>query len=451
MTRLVVHPQRSPLAGSVPVPSDKSIGHRALLFGALAHGTSEVRRFSYGEDNVATLGALRAMGVAIDDDGDGTLRVHGVGLHGLRAPTAPLDCGNSGTTMRLLAGLLAAQPFASVLVGDASLSRRPMARVATPLRRRGARIEGAFSPTRPGEITAPLTIGPLVPPAQLCEIEHEMSVASAQVKSALLLSGLYASGPTWVREPVVSRDHSERMLRALGVPLRGAGPIVELDPAGWDARLASFAIDVPGDLSAAAFPLVAAAIVPGSQVAVRRVGVNPTRTGLLDLLRQMGARLEVQVRDDVLGEPLAELLAAYSDLRGSLVAGELVTRAIDEVPIVCALAARARGVSEIADAGELRVKESDRIAEMVSVLRAFGLEADERPDGLVVEGRPDAPLRAAEVHSRGDHRIAMAAAVLALTADAPSVIHDVDCIATSFPRFVATLRALGATVDVAPD
>lgn len=447
---LIVSPQKKPLLGSVPVPSDKSIGHRALIFAALAEPgmASELLRFSYGEDNVATLRALEKMGVVIEDDRAGHLRVSGVGLRGLREPSEALDCGNSGTTMRLFAGLLAAQPFRTVLTGDASLSRRPMARVANPLRQRGATIEGEFMPEKPGEITPPLTIGPLAPGHELIELEHAMQVASAQVKSALLLSGLYASGPTWVSEPSISRDHTERMLGALGVPLSTMGPLVELDPSRWSERLPPFSLDVPGDLSAAAFLLVAATLVPGSEVRTRRTGVNPTRAGLLEVMRAMGARLEALAQKSELGEPYADLTAGASFLRATVLAGELLTRAIDEVPIFCALAARARGVSEIAEALELRVKESDRIAAMSGILRAFGVETEELADGMRIEGRPDAPLLAADVSSHGDHRIAMTATILALLADGPSRIRDADCIAASFPRFVGTLRALGAEIQV---
>lgn len=450
MADLVITPSKKPLFGSVPVPSDKSIGHRALIFASLAEPTtpSEVRRFSYGEDNVATLRAFQAMGAEVEDDGKGTLRIRGVGLRGLREPKGPIGCGNSGTTMRLLAGLLAAQPFQTVLVGDASLSKRPMARVANPLRKRGARVEGVFVPTKPGEITPPLTIGPLAPGQELIEIEHPLEVASAQVKSALLLSGLYASGPTWLSEPYISRDHTERMMSGLGVPLTTMGPLVELSPARWSGKIEPFAIDVPGDISAAAFLLVAGAIVAGSEVRTRRTGTNPTRSGVLDVLRRMGASFAGDKQGSELDEPFADLTVQASALQATTIAGELLTRAIDEVPIVCALAARARGVTEIADAAELRVKESDRIAVMAGVLRAFGVEVEELEDGMRIEGRPDAPLKAAEVDSHGDHRIAMTAAVLALVADGPSRVRNADCIATSFPRFVGTLRALGADIRV---
>lgn len=450
MADLIITPSKKPLFGSVPVPSDKSIGHRALLFAALAEPgrSSELRSFSYGEDNVATLRAFQAMGAEVEDDGRGTLRIRGVGLRGLREPNGPIDCGNSGTTMRLLAGLLAAQPFQTVLVGDASLSRRPMARIAHPLRQRGARIEGSFIPTKPGEITPPLTVGPLAPGQELIELEHGLEVASAQVKSALLLSGLYASGPTLLSEPYISRDHTERMMTGLGVPIATMGPLVQLSPAGWSERIEPFGLDVPGDVSAAAFLLAAGAIVAKSEVRTRRTGINPTRSGFLDVLREMGATFASDAQGSELDEPFADLTIGASELRATTIAGELLTRAIDEVPILCALAARARGVTEIADAAELRVKESDRIAAMARTLRAFGVEVEELEDGMRIEGRPDGALRAAEVESHGDHRIAMTAAVLALVADGPSRVRDADCIAASFPRFVGTLRALGADIRV---
>jgi 3-phosphoshikimate 1-carboxyvinyltransferase len=444
---LVIHPAAKPLTGSVPVPGDKSIAHRAILLAGLAEGTSRVTGGSLGEDNLSTLGALRAMGIRSAEE-EGALIIEGRGLHGLSAPEGPIDCGNSGTTMRLLSGVLAAQRFAAVLVGDASLSRRPMQRVAGPLRLRGARIEGKISEKKPGEITAPLTIGPLPAPHLLSSLEYEMPVASAQVKSALLLSGLWSDGPTYVREPLVSRDHTERMLSALGVPLNTVGSMVELDPRQWSGTLPAFTIHVPGDLSTAAFLIVAAQLVPGSRVDVRRVGLNPTRTGLLEIMRDMGAALVAEAKGDELGEPLGDLHAAHADLRALRTGGEVVTRAIDEVPILCALAARARGRTEIMDAAELRVKESDRIATMAQVLRAFGVNAEERPDGLAIDGVPDRPLKAATVESRGDHRVAMTAAILGLCADGPTRVNDAACIATSFPRFVGTLKALGAEIEV---
>ena len=447
MTRIVVHPAQSPLRGSVPVPSDKSIGHRALLFGALGNGVSHIRDFSRGEDNLSTAAALRALGIRIDDISPSEVRVYGKGIFGLEAPTASLDCGNSGTTMRLICGVLAAQPFSSVLVGDASLTKRPMNRIAEPLRRRGALIQGAPHPKKVGEITAPLHIQGLPDGMSLTGLEFESPVSSAQVKSAILLSGLYAHGTTHVREPYVSRDHSERMLQAMGAPIRTMGTIVEIDPAGWDGKLGVLDLDLPGDISAAAFLLAAGTIVEGSQVTVRFVGTNPTRTGILDMLRDMGAGAHVEPLGERAGEPIANLAVSHGPLVGRLFGGEMVARAIDEVPILCALAARAKGTTTICDARELRVKESDRLATMAKVLRAFGVSCEEREDGLVIEGR-EGPLTACRVDCEHDHRIAMSAAVLALLADGPSVIDGAEVIATSFPKFVATLRALGQRVDV---
>jgi 3-phosphoshikimate 1-carboxyvinyltransferase len=447
MTTLIVHPASAPLVGSIPVPSDKSIGHRALLFGAICEGETRIAGFSRGEDNVSTANALRAMGVRIEEPSPSDLVIHGTGLFGLKASDHELDCGNSGTTMRLLCGVLAGQHFRSVLVGDETLSRRPMARVAKPLRARGAVIEGRPHPTRQGDILAPLVVGPLPDSQELTELEYESPVASAQVKSAILLSGLQARGVTRFKEPTVSRDHTERMLRALGCPIRTVGPMVEVNPTDWDRRMPAFEIEIPGDVSAAAFPLVAAQIVEGSRVTARGVGINPTRTGVLEIARDMGAGLTIAPQGERGGEPVAELHAWCAPLRAIAIGGETVPRAIDEIPITCALAARAHGTTSISDAEELRHKESDRIATMVHVLRAFGVSCQERPDGLDVEGRAD-PLEPADVDSRGDHRIAMTAAVLALVARGPCRVRDAACIATSYPKFIATLRALGVRIDV---
>ena len=437
--------------GSVPVPADKSIAHRALLFGGIANGITHVKGYAAGADNDATLAAMQQLGAEIERVGERELRIKGTGLFGLRAPSGPIDCGNSGTTMRLLSGLLSAQPFASTLVGDASLSRRPMMRIAAPLRLRGARIEGAAHPKKPHEITAPLHIGPLAEDTYLTALEFESPIASAQVKSAILLSGLYANGATYVREPVLSRDHTERMLAALGVPIRAMGPMAELDSDAFSGEIDAFEVTVPGDLSAAAFLLAAAHLVPGSRVDLRGVGLNPTRAGVLEVLRDMGGAFEAEAHGESLGEPFGLLRAEHADLTGARVGGEIVARGIDEIPILCGLAARAHGTTLIADAAELRVKETDRIAAMAAALRAFGVACEEAPDGLVIEGQPRGPLRAAEVDSRGDHRIAMTAAVLGLVADGKVRVRDVECIRTSFPRFVGTLRALGATVEVEDD
>jgi len=450
MADFVVTPSSSPLRGSVPLPSDKSIGHRAFLLAGLARGESIVRVRHPGEDVLATLAAMRALGAVAEERGDAH-HVVGRGLDGLHAPAGPIDCGNSGTTMRLLAGMLAGQRFATTLIGDASLSSRPMDRVARPLRMRGARIEGQVDPRRVGEITAPLVVGPLPSPHLLSQVEVDLPIPSAQVKSALLLSGLWSDGPTLVREPLVSRDHTERMLAAIGVPVSRVGAVVALDVSRFSGELTPFTIDVPGDPSAAAFILAAACAVRGSEVTARGVGLNTTRTGFFDVLRAMGADIRIAVEGDALGEPFGMVSLVQQDLTATTLASETTLRAIDEVPIACVVAAFARGATTIADAAELRVKESDRLTAMTNVLRAFGVAVEERKDGLVVQGRGDDTLSAVDVDSGGDHRIAMSAAVLALRAAGPCRIRDVACISTSFPRFAGTLRALGADVRVVDD
>jgi 3-phosphoshikimate 1-carboxyvinyltransferase len=432
------------LSGSVRVPGDKSIGHRTLIFGALGRGLSRITGLSEGLDNAATRQAFRSMGVAVERAGEATM-VHGVGLHGLRMPTDVVDCGNSGTTMRLLAGLLSGQRFGTRMTGDESLTRRPMGRVIKPLRARGAHIAGTAG-AKPDELYPPISIAPLVEGEALKGIEYSMPIASAQVKSALLLSGLYASGPTAIEEPVLSRDHTERMMLALGVPLQTAGASIVLDPnlewaGGWDP----FEWHVPGDPSSAAFPLLAAAMVPGSQISVQDVCVNPTRTGLLDWLRLLGANISRRPSGHGAGdEPMAEITVAHATIRGSVAGGELIVRMIDEIPAVCALAAVSKGRTEIRDAAELRVKESDRIATMAHVLGAFGVPCEELPDGLIITG--GAPLRGARIESRGDHRIAMSAALLGMLAEGDSVIDGAEAVDTSFPGFVALLRSLGADI-----
>jgi 3-phosphoshikimate 1-carboxyvinyltransferase len=440
-----------PLGGRVVVPGDKSIGHRAVLFGALCDGVVEVSGLSGGEDNRSTMGALRALGVRIEEHGGGRATVHGVGLGGFRAASAALDCGNSGTTMRLLAGLLAAQPFRTTLVGDETLMRRPMKRVAEPLRQMGARVDGAAG-KKPGDLYPPLEItgGPLT------GIRYASPVASAQVKSAILIAGLYARGVTEVTEPGPSRDHTERMLARLGAPLTTPAPFTaRVAPEGWDRRLRAQPLEVPGDPSSAAF-LVAAALVAGAGPAglvVENVCTNPTRTGFLDALAAMGARVELVHQRERCGEPVADLRIAPGGpaaLRPVELGGELVVRAIDEIPILAVLAARARGTTVVRDAEELRVKESDRAASTVRMLRAFGVDAEERPDGLVVHGDPDRPLHPGEVESLGDHRIAMSGAVLALAvprAAGASRILDTANVATSFPTFAELLRTLGASLE----
>lgn len=433
-----------PLRGSVRVPGDKSIGHRSLIFGALGRGSSRITGLSEGLDNQATRQAFRSMGVAIETSDEAT-RVHGVGLRGLHMPTDVVDCGNSGTTMRLLAGLLSGQRFGTRMVGDASLTRRPMGRVIHPLRARGALIAGTAG-AKPDELYPPISIAPLVEGEALKGIEYAMPVASAQVKSALLLSGLYASGPTMLQEPVLSRDHTERMMLALGVPLQTAASSVMLDPsADWEGGWDAFDWHVPGDPSSAAFPLLAAAMVPGSEVSVEDVCVNPTRTGLFDWLRLIGARCTHRPSGHGAGdEPMAELTVAHGSVRGAVAGGELIVRMIDEVPAVCALAAVATGKTEIRDAKELRVKESDRIATMAHVLGAFGVPCEELDDGMIISG--GASLHGAHIESHGDHRIAMSATLLGLLADGETLIDGAEAVDTSFPGFVELLRSLGADI-----
>jgi 3-phosphoshikimate 1-carboxyvinyltransferase len=400
------------LSGSVRVPGDKSIGHRTLIFGALGRGLSRITGLSEGLDNAATRQAFRSMGVAVERAGEATM-VHGVGLHGLRMPTDVVDCGNSGTTMRLLAGLLSGQRFGTRMTGDESLTRRPMGRVIKPLRARGAHIAGT-SGAKPDELYPPISIAPLVEGEALKGIEYSMPIA--------------------------------RMMLALGVPLQTAGASIVLDPnlewaGGWDP----FEWHVPGDPSSAAFPLLAAAMVPGSQISVQDVCVNPTRTGLLDWLRLLGANISRRPSGHGAGdEPMAEITVAHATIRGSVAGGELIVRMIDEIPAVCALAAVSKGRTEIRDAAELRVKESDRIATMAHVLGAFGVPCEELPDGLIITG--GAPLRGAHIESRGDHRIAMSAALLGMLAEGDSVIDGAEAVDTSFPGFVALLRSLGADI-----
>lgn len=436
-----------PLRGGVPIPTDKSIAHRALILGSLTSGPCLIQNLAPLGAIQMTRRALEALGVSFSEESPNQLRIHGVGLDGLKEPSAPIDCGGSGTTFRLLTGLLAAQPFQTNLLADEYLCQRPMARVITPLRRRGAVIEGRFHPSKAGEILPPLTIGPVPPGISLLESEESLPIPSAQVKSALLLSGLYATGNTYISEPTVSRDHTERMLCAIGAPISAVASVVELDVQSWDYKLSPFSMRIPGDLSSAAFLLVAGLLVPGSEILLRNVGINPTRRGLLEYLRDINATFGIEERSDPMGEPTGDLQIMYSGpLRGSTIAGETLVRAIDEIPALCALAARSVGVTEIADAAELRVKESDRLAAMARVLRAFGVSCEERPDGLLIEGQPEGSLKATEVDSNGDHRIAMAASLLALVADGPCKIRDVACVATSFPRFSGTLRALGASI-----
>ena len=433
----------SALRGVCRVPGDKSISHRALLFGALCKGTVEIRGLGLGGDNASTAAALRALGVKLEVSGSAA-RVEGIGLAGLRAAAAPLDCGNSGTTMRLFCGLLAGRPFASTLTGDPSLSQRPMGRVAKPLRLMGAGIEGRPAPARPEGILPPLVIRG----GDLRGIDYVLPVASAQLKSALILAGLQASGPTRIEEPALSRDHSERMLRFLGAPVsadRGARRIV-VDPLGWNGELRPAPVAVPGDLSSAAFLLVAAAIVPGSDVTVENVGLNPTRTGVLDALAAMAANLEIEATSTAMGEPVGRVRVRYGGaLRGTRIAGELALRSIDEIPALAIASALAEGRTEFADLSELRVKESDRIAAIARELRRAGITVEESSEGFTVIGNGGQSPKGGRVVPDRDHRIAMAGAVLGLLSEEETQIPSED-IGTSFPTFADILRDLGARI-----
>ena len=420
------------LAGSADVPGDKSVSHRAALLGALAQGTTEIHGYLEAEDCLRTITAVQALGAEVTRKGPGQYRIEGCGRHGLREPSDVIDCGNSGTSARLLVGVLAGQPFWTMLTGDESLRTRPMGRVAEPLRRMGAAVVG-----RAGGSKLPLAVKGTRP---LRAITHDSPVASAQVKSAVLLAGLYVDGPVSVSEPAPSRDHSERMLRQFGVRLVTDDRSVTLTP----GDLRASAVRVPGDISSAAFLLVAASLIGDPGVTIRRVGVNPTRTGVLDVLQAMSANLRIDpVPAAGEAEPAADIAMSASELKGTSIGGALIPRLIDEIPVLAIAAARARGVTTIGDAAELRVKESDRIAALSRELGKMGVAVRERPDGMTIEG----PQRfcGARVTSGGDHRVAMALAVAGLVADGETVIEDTACVATSFPQFAAMLNALAGT------
>lgn len=421
------------LEGRVRVPGDKSISHRAVMLGSIADGITRVRGVLEAEDVLATLQAFRQMGVIIEGPTSGRLTIHGVGKDGLNAPSAPLYLGNSGTSMRLLCGLLAGQPFDSVLTGDASLSRRPMRRVTEPLRQMGAKLETTPEGTAPIRVFGGQT---------LQGIDYRMPIASAQVKSALLLAGLYASGETWVEEPAPTRDHTERMLSGFGYAVWRTGRRIGLAGGG---RLHGCDLDVPADISSAAFFLVGASIATGSEVLLEHVGVNPTRIGVLEILRRMGARIEVLNLRQVGGEPVADLKVAYAPLRGIRIPEDLVPLAIDEFPVLFIAAACAEGETILTGAEELRLKESDRIQAMAEGLQTLGIDAQPTSDGMIVRG---GKLTGGEVDSHGDHRIAMAFAIAALRAQDTVEIKDCANVNTSFPGFADLARQLGLKIEV---
>lgn len=428
-------PVEGGLHGTVRVPGDKSISHRAVLLGAVSTGAVEVSGFLRSADTLATIEAVRALGVAVDELDHDRLVVHGRGWEGLQEPDDVIDVRNAGTLMRLLPGLLASLPFLAVLTGDASIRRRPMARVLEPLAAMGAQVWG-----RDGDRLPPI----VVRGGALTAIDHTMPVASAQVKSCLLLAGLRAHGETTIVEPGPSRDHTERLLRAGGAEVEGeslAGGAGVVRVRSHDGPLELTTVRIPGDLSSAAFLLVAALLIPGSRVTVEDVGLNPTRTGILDVLRTMGAHLEVEA-DPMAGvEPAGRVTAAYSELVAVDVGREQVPLLIDELPVWALAAARARGTSRLRGAAELRVKESDRLAATAALLRSLGVAVREYPDGLDIIGRPEGWPGGA-VASQGDHRLAMVGALAGFSSREGVTVDDVTCIAVSYPSFTATMQGL---------
>lgn len=426
MSFLTINPA-GPLSGTISVPGDKSITHRAIMLSALANGETTITGYCPGEDCLNTVRAFRAMGIQIDEN-PASLHVYGKGQWGLTEPDGPIDCGNSGTGIRLLTGLLAGQDFFTVLTGDESIRRRPMGRVVKPIRSMGAAVTG-----RKGGEFAPLA----VTGSRLRGITYVSPVASAQVKSALLLAALYAEGGTRITEPRLSRDHTERMFKFFGIPFRQEGSTVELEgrpSLGWGGKRE---LAIPGDLSSAAFFLVGASIVPGSDVTIVNVGINPTRTGMLDVLTAMGAHIHILNAREQAGEPVADLRIRASRLHGVRIGGDRIPQTIDEFPVLCVAAAMAEGETVITGAEELRVKESDRIAAMGTELRKMGVSIEETPDGLIIQGTAGRALRSASCESYGDHRVAMSMTIAGLVADAPVHVENTDCVETSFPGFNA--------------
>jgi 3-phosphoshikimate 1-carboxyvinyltransferase len=423
------------LKGEARVPGDKSISHRSIMLGSLAEGVTHVKGFLEAEDALATLQAFRDMGVRIEGPVNGELTIYGVGKHGLKAPEKELYLGNSGTSMRLLSGLLAGQPFDVVLTGDKSLSGRPMKRVTDPLRTMGAEIKTTEKGTAPLHITGKA--------GQLKGIDYTMPMASAQVKSCLLLAGMYAQGDTSVTEPAPTRDHTERMLTGFNYPVKKEGNKVTINA---DGKLTACEIDVPSDISSAAFFLVGASIAPGSDLLLKHVGINPTRTGVIDILKLMGANIEVLNERVVGGEPVADLHVKHSRLKGIDIPEELVPLAIDEFPVLFVAAACAEGQTRLTGAEELRVKESDRIQVMADGLKILGVDAEPTPDGMVIRGGK--PIGGGTVESHGDHRIAMAFSIAGLRANAPITILDCLNVNTSFPEFKDLVKRLGLDISV---
>ena len=415
-----------PLKGEITVPGDKSISHRAVMFGSLAKGTTEITGFLQGADCLSTISCFERMGVAIENKGDIVL-VHGNGLHGLKKPETILDCGNSGTTTRLISGILSAQNFTSTMVGDSSLKSRPMRRIIKPLSQMGANITSVL-----GNDCVPLRISG----CQLTGIHYASPVASAQVKSSILLAGLYADGETSVTEPALSRNHTELMLSAFGAKVSSSGTTASVQGV---KELYGQKIDVPGDISSAAYFLAAALIVPGSEVVLRNVGINHTRDGMLTVCKQMGANLTYE-NLKISGEPCADIVVRHSELQGVTIEGEIIPRLIDELPMIAVLACFAKGTTVIRDAAELKVKESNRIRVIVDNLSAMGADIEETDDGMIIRGGK--PLHGAVIDSHNDHRIAMSFSIAALNCEGETTITRKDCVNISYPRFYIDLKKL---------
>jgi 3-phosphoshikimate 1-carboxyvinyltransferase len=427
VTKQIIRPART-ISGSLEVPGDKSISHRYAMLAALAEGASEIAYFSAAADCRSTLDCLSRLGAKVESK-DGLVRITGAGLAGLRKPRRSLDAGNSGTTMRLLTGILSGQEFPSTIDGDASLRRRPMRRVIDPLTRMGARIsarEGGYAPLK-------------IAAARLSPIEYTLPVPSAQVKSAVLLAGLFADGVTSVIEPVRTRDHTELALAEFGARVEYEGRAIRIH--GWP-HLEARSLAVPGDLSSAVFFLVAALVLPESNVVIHSVGLNPTRSAVLDVLGSMGAGIRLVSVRSAHGELVGDISVRHEPLRGGVMEGDAIAQLIDELPAIAVLGPYTEQGIEIRNAAELRVKESDRIAALAENLRRMGATVEERPDGLRVEGRSAGRLHGAEIEPRGDHRMAMAFAVAALGAEGETVIRDAECAGVSYPDFFATLERL---------
>ncbi len=416
----------SSLHGEVTIPGDKSISHRAVMFGALSKGTTEVTNFLQGADCLSTIDCFRSLGISIENNGE-KIEIAGKGLHGLTAPSSILDCGNSGTTTRLISGILSGQPFSTTLTGDSSIQKRPMRRIMEPLSLMGADIT-----SKNGNDCAPL----LIRGSSLHGIHYTSKVASAQVKSAILLAGLYADAPTSVTEPVLSRNHSEIMLQSFGATLRSEGTTATIEP---EPTLIGQKIVVPGDISSAAYFIAAGLLVPNSEILVRNVGINPTRDGILRVAKAMGGKITL-LHENHDGEPSADLLIQSSSLHSTIIEGDIIPTLIDELPIIAIMAAYADGTTIIRDAAELRVKESDRIEVMVQNLTAMGASIEGTPDGMIIHGGK--PLHGATIDSKADHRIAMSFAIASLLAEGTTEITGTECVNISYPKFYEDLKLL---------